>query len=94
MSSELQGSSPGMICVAKIVPTWSPVAPVPLKMCCTLFPGTRSDRCTVNREGDLNLGVVSTGQCVGLAHDIPTVKELFDRIMKEAEGIVNRIKVV
>ena len=45
-------------------------------------------------EGNLDLGVVSTGQCVGLAHDIPTVKALFDRIMKEAESIVNGIKVV
>ena len=43
------------------------------------------------REGDLNSGVISCGQGIGLAHDIPTVKELFDRMMKEAETIVRGI---
>jgi len=28
---------------------------------------------------------------VGLAHDIPTLKELFDRIISEAAGIARRI---
>jgi len=36
-------------------------------------------------KGDLDAGVISCGQCVGLANDIPTVKELFDRIISEAE---------
>ena len=40
------------------------------------------------REGDLDSGVISCGQGIGLAHDIPTVKELFDRMIKEAEMIV------
>ncbi len=35
-------------------------------------------------DGDIDLGVISCGQGVGLAHDIPPVKELFDRLMKEA----------
>jgi len=35
-------------------------------------------------EGDLDAGVISCGQGVGLAHDVPTVKELFDRIIREA----------
>jgi nitronate monooxygenase len=41
-------------------------------------------------EGDLDAGVLSCGQGVGLAHDVPTLQELFDRMMGEAEGVVNR----
>lgn len=41
-------------------------------------------------EGDLDAGVISCGQGVGLTHDIPTMQELFDRMMGEAEGVVNR----
>jgi len=36
--------------------------------------------------GDLNVGIISCGQGVGMAHDIPTVKELFDRMMEQATG--------
>jgi NAD(P)H-dependent flavin oxidoreductase YrpB (nitropropane dioxygenase family) len=43
------------------------------------------------REGDLDLGVISCGQCVGLVHDMPTVKELFERIIGEAEGIMKQL---
>lgn len=42
-------------------------------------------------DGELDVGVVSCGQGVGLVHDIPTVKEFFDRTMKEAESIVARL---
>ena len=42
-------------------------------------------------EGDLNAGIISCGQGVGLINDIPTVKELIERIMKEAEEIVNKL---
>jgi len=35
-------------------------------------------------EGDLDAGVISCGQGVGLTHDIPTLRELFDRIIGEA----------
>ena len=41
-------------------------------------------------EGDLDAGVISCGQGVGLTHDIPSMQELFDRMMGEAEGVVNR----
>jgi nitronate monooxygenase len=41
--------------------------------------------------GDLDVGVVSCGQGVGLCHDIPTVQELFDRIIREAGEIVTRL---
>ena len=37
------------------------------------------------QEGDLDLGIIACGQGVGLVHDVPTVRELFDRIMREAE---------
>jgi nitronate monooxygenase len=33
--------------------------------------------------GDPNGGVISAGQIVGLIHDIPTCKELIDRMVKE-----------
>lgn len=39
--------------------------------------------------GDIDVGVISCGQGVGFADDIPTVDELFSRIMKEAEEVVN-----
>jgi nitronate monooxygenase len=44
------------------------------------------------RKGDLDVGVISTGQGIGLVHDIPNVQELFDRMMEEAERAVIRIK--
>jgi nitronate monooxygenase len=42
-------------------------------------------------EGDTNLGVVSCGQGVGLVRDVPTVKELLDRVMEETEQIISRL---
>lgn len=41
-------------------------------------------------EGDLDAGVISCGQGVGLMHDIPSMQELLDRMMGEAEGGVKR----
>jgi nitronate monooxygenase len=41
--------------------------------------------------GNIESGLLSAGQVVGLVHDIPTVKELVDRIIKEAEEVVARI---
>jgi nitronate monooxygenase len=43
-------------------------------------------------EGNTKVGIISVGQGVGLAQDIPTVKELFDRIMQEAEGIIKNLQ--
>ena len=42
-------------------------------------------------EGDIDLGVISCGQGIGLAHDLPGIKELFDRVMDEAEHIKNSL---
>lgn len=39
-------------------------------------------------EGDLDVGVVSCGQGVGLVHDVPSVKDLFDQMMAQTESIV------
>ncbi|MGH6714940.1 MAG: NAD(P)H-dependent flavin oxidoreductase [Bradyrhizobium sp.] len=39
-------------------------------------------------DGDMNAGAWSCGMVVGLIHDIPTVKELIDRIMADAERII------
>ena len=36
-------------------------------------------------------GLVSMGQSVGLVHDVPTVKELVDRIMEEALAAKERL---
>ncbi len=44
------------------------------------------------KEGDLDAGMVSCGQGVGLVKDIPTVKELLDRIMKETEEVIQKLK--
>jgi len=41
-------------------------------------------------NGEMDAGAWSCGMVVGLIHDIPTVKELIDRIMTEAEQIIRR----
>jgi len=41
--------------------------------------------------GDVDNGLLSAGQVIGLVHDIPTVKELIDRIIKEAEEVISHI---
>jgi nitronate monooxygenase len=41
--------------------------------------------------GDIDKGLLTAGQVVGLVHDIPTVKELVDRIIKEAEEVASNI---
>jgi NAD(P)H-dependent flavin oxidoreductase YrpB (nitropropane dioxygenase family) len=39
-------------------------------------------------DGDMDAGAWSCGMVVGLIHDIPTVKELIDRIMAEADRLI------
>lgn len=48
-----------------------------------LISGLRAQQ--VYFEGNVDAGVWSCGQSVGLVRDVPTVKELIDRIMDEAE---------
>jgi nitronate monooxygenase len=46
------------------------------------------------REGDVDVGIISCGQGVGLCKDIPTVKELLDRIMTETEGVIQNLNTI
>ena len=39
-------------------------------------------------DGKMDAGAWSCGMVVGLIHDIPTVKELIDRIMADAERLI------
>ncbi|MFX1325247.1 MAG: NAD(P)H-dependent flavin oxidoreductase [Promethearchaeota archaeon] len=43
------------------------------------------------RGGEIDVGLVSCGQGVGLIKDIPTVKELLDRMMVEAEEVIAKL---
>ena len=39
-------------------------------------------------DGDMEYGVWSAGQVMGLIHDVPTVKVLVERIVRDAEAII------
>ena len=41
-------------------------------------------------EGEMDIGAWSCGMVAGLIHDIPSCQELIDRIMSEAEQILNQ----
>jgi nitronate monooxygenase len=41
-------------------------------------------------DGDMDAGAWSCGMVAGLIHDIPTVKELVDRIMEESELLIKK----
>lgn len=42
----------------------------------------------VMQDGDVDAGAWSCGMVAGLIHDVPTVKELIDRIMGEADALI------
>ena len=44
----------------------------------------------IMKEGDMDAGAWSCGMVAGLIHDVPTVKELIDRIMAEANAIIRQ----
>jgi nitronate monooxygenase len=44
----------------------------------------------IMQEGQMDAGAWSCGMVAGLIHDVPTVKELIDRIMREAEEIIGK----
>ncbi len=44
----------------------------------------------VMQRGDVEIGAWSCGMVAGLIHDIPTCKELIDRIMNEANAIIRK----
>ena len=41
-------------------------------------------------DGDVDAGVWSCGMMAGLIHDVPTCKELIERIMAEADDIIRQ----
>jgi enoyl-[acyl-carrier protein] reductase II len=43
-------------------------------------------------NGDVHRGILPTGQVVGLVKDIPTVAELIDRMVREAEEVSQKIE--
>jgi nitronate monooxygenase len=47
---------------------------------------------SIMMEGDMDKGAWSCGMVAGLIHDIPTCKELIDRIMLQAEEIIARMQ--
>ncbi len=44
----------------------------------------------IMKDGDMDAGAWSCGMVAGLIRDVPTVKELIDRIMAEAEGLIRQ----
>jgi len=44
----------------------------------------------IMQEGTMEAGAWSCGMVAGLIHDIPTVQELMDRMMAEAEGLIKQ----
>src|SRR5436190_4796681 len=45
----------------------------------------------IMKQGEMDAGRWSCGMVAGLIHDIPTVKQLIDRTMREAEEIIGRM---
>ena len=41
-------------------------------------------------DGDMEAGAWSCGMVAGLIHDVPTVRQLIDRIMAEADGLIRQ----
>jgi NADH:quinone reductase (non-electrogenic) len=52
-----------------------------------LVAGTRGR--TVYESGDVDAGIWTAGMVQGLIHDVPTVKELVDRIVRDAHDLVD-----
>jgi NADH:quinone reductase (non-electrogenic) len=44
----------------------------------------------IMKQGEMDAGPWSCGMVAGLVHDIPSVQELIDRIMRQAEEIISR----
>jgi nitronate monooxygenase len=42
-------------------------------------------------SGDIDAGIADAGQCMGLIQDVPTVKELIDRIVEQAIQVRERL---
>ena len=46
----------------------------------------------VHETGDIEAGIWSAGMAQGLIHDVPSVKELIERIVTQAERIIERLR--
>jgi nitronate monooxygenase len=44
----------------------------------------------IMQNGDMDAGAWSCGMVAGLIHDVPTVRQLVDRIMAEADALITR----
>ena len=44
----------------------------------------------IMKEGEMDAGAWSCGMVAGLIRDVPTVKQLIDRIMSEADAIIHQ----
>lgn len=44
----------------------------------------------IMKDGDMEAGAWSCGMVVGLIHDVPTVQELVDRIVRDAEAVIHQ----
>ncbi len=58
----------------------------------TVMGGTLGRKAYI--DGELDAGVVSIGQIVGMIDDIPTVKELFERIISQAKETIHRLDII
>ena len=57
-----------------------------------LMPVIKGDRGGIAyKSGDINAGLFPIGNAIGIINDIPSVKELIDRTIKEFEEAVNRL---
>jgi enoyl-[acyl-carrier protein] reductase II len=43
------------------------------------------------KDGDIDKGIMLCGMCAGRVRDIPTVKELIERVMKEADQTIDKL---
>jgi NAD(P)H-dependent flavin oxidoreductase YrpB (nitropropane dioxygenase family) len=43
-------------------------------------------------EGDLRFGVMASGQVVGVIEDLPSVAELVERIARDAEATLAKLR--
>jgi nitronate monooxygenase len=55
-----------------------------------LIAGSHGDE--IWEKGNMNIGSINVGQSIGLIHDVVSCQELLDRIVIEAEEILNRVK--
>ncbi len=62
---------------------------VPLEELMTIISGQMGQKALA--EGDLEGAIISCGQCVGLIHEIKSVKEVIEEIIQEAQSILERL---